>query len=155
MAKNNNEAEKNIMGEGRKAFTPDSYLEEHQEFDKCPTIFMENMVLYPGMSIPLTLTDAEDIEVAQAAESKKEEIFFVCLRPESDKSSRQEEDVPQKQDSGNGTADVNGETPKLTAAQKRKQVQDSAYSVGVMASIFRSVHTEQGLEIYLHPKRMV
>lgn len=150
MAKNNNEAEKNTMGEGRKAFTPDSYLEEHQEFDKCPTIFMENMVLYPGMSIPLTLTDAEDIEVAQAAESRKEEIFFVCLRPESDKSSRQEEDVPQKQDSGNGTADVNGETPKLTAAQKRKQVQDSAYSVGVMASIFRSVHTEQGLEIYLH-----
>lgn len=133
-------------------YTPDEFLKQHKSFDKIPTLFLENMVIYPGMSIPVTLTDHEDIATAAYAEATNSEIFLVCLRPQSDnpkpvKETVKEEDPFSWTDDDQATKIIN---MPVSAAEKKQLLAESAYSVGIVASIYKSVHTEQGVDIYLH-----
>lgn len=145
---------KNIEPENgdKEGYTPAEFIKRHKGYDKIPTLFLENMVIYPGMSIPITLTESSDIETAAIAEHSGSEIFLVCLRPDSETPKAKGQDGQEDErfswtDEDKATRIVNATVP---AAEKKQMLAESAYPTGVIASIYKSVQTEQGTDIYLH-----
>lgn len=137
----------------RPGYTPDDFIKEHKGYDKIPTLFLENMVLYPGMSIPVTLTEQKDIETAALASASGSEIFLVCLRPgmeggHSDGNPTLSEEPSVTWTDEEKAAEV--VRTSISAAEKKLMLADSAYAVGIVASIYKTVTTEQGVDIYLH-----
>lgn len=128
-----------------------NFIELHPEFNKITTLFLENMVLYPFMSIPVTLTDAHDIEAARNVFEEDGHLFLVTNRPAETVEQRP---APGETDSDSSafswTSDeLPGDKKPVTAAERKKQLTNNAYKVGVVASIVKVHEGDEGLEVYL------
>lgn len=142
-------------------FSTEEYLKEHKIFDKIPTIFLNDMVIYPGMSIPVTINTLTDYMIADYSKENDSEIFLVTKRPiepEDLSAPNTDTSADDSLESSDGNKSV-----KPTAAEIKATLKREAFETGVIAKVFRieckdnshanppSLETIQaGVDIYVH-----
>lgn len=150
-------------------FSTDEYLKQHKSFDKIPTIFLNDMVIYPGMSIPVTITSMADYLVAKKAKEEESEIFIVTKRSQNINPNGQAVEISFNEDgtfsdttdtnpvvdilsTDTETAETETETnnetetkTKAKASEKKSKLETESYDVGVIAKVFR-IDCKEGYE---------
>lgn len=127
-------------------------MSEHKGSAKLPTLFLDNIVLYPGMSIPVTVNIDSEIELARMAFESKCEIFVTTHRPNYNEKDSNDKPTISVTGDFSFSDDETPDTPqliKVPAAIQKKQLEENVYRTGVIATVFKTMMTENGLEVFL------
>lgn len=150
-------------------FSSEKFYKKYPKFEKLITLINDNLVVYPGMSIPVTLSDKSAIDAAMEAYHNNEFVFLMSHKPDipgSDNTEGVSEDLNMESmkellkefDSNiNFVPSIMGLSPEesanfvaLTAAEKKKLLLKYVYHVGVVARIFRVEPAQDGREFFFH-----
>ncbi|MCM1319195.1 MAG: endopeptidase La [Muribaculaceae bacterium] len=159
-------AREDCIAQGISDYSSDKFFEEYPSLDKVIVLITEGMVVYPGMSIPLTFTDQGAIDAAMEAYKNREMVLLTSHRPEpqditaSDTINIMANGMPQDDGEPENdpemptimslTAAENLKYNSLSAVEKKKYLKSLIYNTGVLARIFRVEPSQDGREVFFH-----
>ena len=137
-------------------YSPEEYLQLHPRFSRIITLVLEDMVIYPGMSIPVTFTDEASKKGADIAFETGKEVFVTARKPgvtnSSAESAEGNEDTSTADKDSDTPADANEDTQTsvVLAEARARYLSDSTYPIGVLAKIFKKENTGNDYVYFLH-----
>lgn len=133
-------------------YSPDEYMQRHPRFSRIMTLILEDMVIYPGMSIPVTFADKYSRQGADAALSSGREVFVVTRKPAHTDADAQDNDAKAPTLAGDDlpAGDEKPCAETLSDEERTRYLSDSTYDVGVIAKIFKKEAAGEDEVFFLH-----
>ncbi|MCM1005012.1 MAG: endopeptidase La [Prevotella sp.] len=161
----------NNVAEDMDAYDAEEFISKHKNFDKIITLITDGMIVFPGMSIPLSFNDRSQIDAAMEAYQSKQLIFLISHKmtgnPADEIIGKSENELEEpiiterefqemietadfEQSIMGLSVEETAKYRKLSAADKKKYLAELTYNVGTLARIFRVEDTKDGKEFFFH-----
>lgn len=133
-------------------YSPDEYMQRHPRFSRIITLILEDMVIYPGMSIPVTFADKYSRQGADVALSSDKEVFVVTRKPAHVDADAQDKDGKAPAITGDDLpmGDEKPYAETLSEEERARYLSESTYDVGVIAKIFKKETAGTDEVFFLH-----